>query len=203
MHNEFTFIFRLCLFALIHSLFAASTVKRLITGNSQSSQLAYRMTYNIVSLTLLVWVMTNYHNSRVIFVVPGTWSLVMHMIQLICLLIAANCIRQTGVSDFLGLPHKSRTKALPRTLITNGCYGIVRHPLYLFSILLMLFNPILNTRWIIFTLFSISYFIIGALIEEKRLSDVFGEQYSNYRKRVPFIIPDMPGTKRMPETVEK
>lgn len=200
MQDDFMFILRLCLFAAFHSLFAIPSVKKFIIGDDQSHKQYYRLAYNILSLALLAWIMATSLGTRVLFVVPGIWSLVMHLIQLIFLLTGINCIRQTGAREFLGLPQKPGTEAIHKGLITEGCYGVVRHPLYLLSILLMLFSPVINTHWIIFTLFSTAYFIIGALIEERRLSRDFGEQYRIYKNRVPFIIPDLHKTARLPST---
>lgn len=200
MQNELEFLIRLCLFAALHSLFSTQFVKRVFTCKRQFFRLSYRLTYNFLSLALFAWVMASGHNTRVLYVVPGKWSLVMHLIQLVFLLLCVNCVRHTGVAEFLGLPQKSGTEKQPHGLVINGCYGVVRHPLYLFSILFMLFNPVISVRWLIFTVFSTIYFIIGALIEERRLSDEFGDQYRIYSQQVPFIIPGWLKTTCLPRT---
>ena len=76
-------------------------------------------------------------------------------------------------------------------MTTTGCYAVVRHPLYLLGILFLLLNPIITTRWIVLTLFSIPYFIFGALLEERRMVRLHGETYRQYQKEVPFLIPRM------------
>lgn len=191
MNDALTFVFRLFIFAGIHSLLAVPAVKRILTNKNHSSQQIYRLFYNLISLATLVWVMTSYRNTPVLFVAPGVWSLIMYLIQAALLAILLKCLRQSGVAEFLGLPNFGATANRPTRLITNGCYGIVRHPLYLFSMLFFLFNPIVTSRWLIFSTFSAIYFVFGALIEERRLLREFGDEYKNYQQKVPFIIPDL------------
>jgi protein-S-isoprenylcysteine O-methyltransferase Ste14 len=133
--------------------------------------------------------MAAYRNPPVLYIVPGTWSLVMYLMQAILLAIIVACVRQTGPAEFLGLPQPDTADVHTPQLVTNGWYGIVRHPLYLFSMLFLAFNPVVTSRWLILSLFSFAYFIIGALIEEQRLLHEFGNDYRLYRQRVPFLIP--------------
>ena len=77
------------------------------------------------------------------------------------------------------------------TVIEKGVFKIVRHPVYLGSILLYLGLIILTCSiasailWIIIVIFY--YFI--SKYEEKLLLKEFGTNYENYRKRVPMLIP--------------
>ena len=191
MNDALTFVFRLFLFAGMHSLLASPPVKSFLTNHNQSRQQIYRLFYNLISLATLGWVMTSYRNTPVLYVAPGVWSLIMHLIQATLLAILLICVQQTGAAEFLGLPNYGATANRPTRLITNGCYGIVRHPLYLFSMLFLLFNPVITNRWLIFAAFSAVYFVFGALLEERRLLREFGDEYKNYQQRTPFMIPDM------------
>jgi protein-S-isoprenylcysteine O-methyltransferase Ste14 len=71
----------------------------------------------------------------------------------------------------------------------------VRHPLYLYSTLFLVLNPVMTAQWFLLTIFSIAYFIVGAMIEERRLLKEFGDEYRGYRRHVPFIIPSVIGTR--------
>lgn len=108
----------------------------------------------------------------------------MYLLQLVVVLILVSCLRQTGVGAFLGF-----IKHTANTFTVTGWYSIVRHPLYLFSILFMMLNPVMTAQWLILTILATAYFVIGGLIEEKRLVVEFGEVYRDYQQRVPFIIP--------------
>ena len=76
-------------------------------------------------------------------------------------------------------------------IIEKGVFKIVRHPIYLGSILLYLGLTILTCSiasavlWILIVIF---YYYISKY-EEKLLLNEFGEEYKNYMKRVPMLIP--------------
>jgi protein-S-isoprenylcysteine O-methyltransferase Ste14 len=187
--DYFVFILRFLLFAAAHSLFAANRVKG-VTGRLRHGEpRGYRLTYNLLSITLFGWVMAAYSASPVLYFAPGVWSLVMYLAQLVCGVILVDCVRRTGTGDFLGIRQLRRGPDVPHQLVTGGYYAIVRHPLYLFSIAFLLLNPVMTAQWLLLTVLSTPYFVIGALIEERRLLEEFGDQYRQYRQRVPFIIP--------------
>lgn len=183
------FILRFLLFAAVHSLFAATRVKAIIGRLCHGEPQGYRLAYNLFSLVMFGWVMAAFGSSPVLYFAPGVWSLVMYLAQLICGVILVDCVRRTGAGDFLGIRQLRRGPAEHPPLVTDGYYAIVRHPLYLFSIAFLLLNPVMTVRWLILTVLSLLYFVIGALIEERRLLDEFGDQYRHYRRCVPFIIP--------------
>jgi len=76
-------------------------------------------------------------------------------------------------------------------LLTDGAFSRVRHPLYLASLLFYLFLIVLTLSLISLLVFMgvfIFYNIIAAY-EEKFLEKKFGQEYSDYRKKVPRWIP--------------
>ncbi len=183
------FIFRFTIFVLIHSVLAMPSLKRRFgSGDGHLSQY-YRLYYNIVSIIVFSWVMASFRNSDVLYVVPGVWSLALYAFQFIFLVMLFVCITQTGVAEFLGVSGFRRDSAKSQKLATKGLYQIVRHPLYLLSILFLISNPVITVRWLMLTFISSAYLLFGALIEEKRLLQQFGSEYSTYQRRVPFIIP--------------
>lgn len=76
-------------------------------------------------------------------------------------------------------------------LIKSGIYGIIRHPIY--SGLLMLFvgNAIIvgDYRGIIAVLIVFISFWYKLLKEEKILLSIFGNQYTEYKKKTKALIP--------------
>jgi len=77
-------------------------------------------------------------------------------------------------------------------LIKDGLYRHIRHPSYLGLLVLALGNGIALANWISLLL-CIALPAIGILrrtkVEEKELSDHFGEQYQDYRKNTWRLIP--------------
>jgi protein-S-isoprenylcysteine O-methyltransferase Ste14 len=143
----------------------------------------------MVSLLLFAWVMAAFRNVTVLYVVPGVWSLVLYFVQMVILIILAACVRQTGAAEFLGIREQTRDGVKAPRLVTEGWYRVVRHPLYLFSMLFLFSNPVMSSRWFALTLVSAVYFLAGALLEEKRLLLEFGNEYMAYKRTVPFLIP--------------
>ncbi|MFZ4859664.1 MAG: NnrU family protein [Desulfuromonadaceae bacterium] len=182
MPDKINFIVRFILFAVTHSLFATAWAKKVLHGDGRKG---YRLYYNITSLIMLGWVMSAYRNSEVLYFVPGVWSLIMYLLQVVVGVIIVSCLRQTGVDDFLGFTNNTAS-----SFTNTGWYSLVRHPLYFFSILFMVLNPVMTYQWLMLTIMSIVYFVIGSLIEERRLAEEFGEAYRQYRGQVPFIIPN-------------
>lgn len=181
MSEKINFIVRFLLFAAVHSLFATDRAKTMLHGVDSQR---YRLCYNVASVIMFGWVMAAYRHSDVLYFVPGVWSLILYLLQFAALLILISCLKQTGVVVFLGF-----SRHMSNSLTNSGWYSIVRHPLYLFSILFMVLNPVMTAQWLMLTIMSTLYFVIGGLIEERRLLVEFGDSYRDYQQRVPFIIP--------------
>lgn len=77
-------------------------------------------------------------------------------------------------------------------LCTDGPYSISRNPLYIFSLLgalgIIFSAQKLVLLVIIAPFFIYYYFVIAG--EEKRLTELFGEEYLSYCRRVKRILPD-------------
>jgi len=78
------------------------------------------------------------------------------------------------------------------SLNTSGLYKIVRHPSYLGLLMILAgigfsMNSILNLLIIVIPCFLALSFRIS--VEEAALTDNFGEQYRNYKRRVARLIP--------------
>jgi len=76
-----------------------------------------------------------------------------------------------------------------RELQTMGIYKRIRHPLYLGVIIIMWSFPVLKTIDLVGNIAFTSYLVFGSIIEEKQLSEEFGEIYSSYRLKTPRFIP--------------
>jgi protein-S-isoprenylcysteine O-methyltransferase Ste14 len=89
-------------------------------------------------------------------------------------------------------------------LITEGPYSVVRHPLYVFSLIgsvgigLASENLLILVLIIIFYMF---YYPFTILVEEKKLTNKFGQAYLDYMKRTPRFLPKF-SLYREPETYQ-
>lgn len=188
MSDIIDFTVRFTIFAAIHSLLASPAIKQRLRRQLNSQIPFYRLAYNLISCVLFGWVMLAWQSTAVLYLLPGIWSLVFHGLQAGILVAVFFCLKQTGLATFLGTDPGSEDSV--SRLHSSGWYGIVRHPLYLLGMLFCLLNPVMTSRWIVLTLLSATYFIIGAWIEERRLLETFGASYRTYQQRVPFIIPN-------------
>ena len=73
--------------------------------------------------------------------------------------------------------------------VTPGPYKYVRHPLYLGFFLAFWATPTMTVAHLIFALVVTVYTLIAIQLEERDLIADHGEDYKNYRRRVPMIIP--------------
>lgn len=77
----------------------------------------------------------------------------------------------------------------PDDFTEKGPYIYSRHPLYMYSILFLVFQPYVDLVYLLLTVIAILYFYIGSVYEERKLIVQFGEKYVKYKKRVPRIFP--------------
>jgi protein-S-isoprenylcysteine O-methyltransferase Ste14 len=79
------------------------------------------------------------------------------------------------------------------TLIKEGPYSICRHPLYLFSMLgalgVGLCTECLTLALAVLLAFAAAY-PSAIRAEERRLREIFGEEYERYARAVPRFLPD-------------
>ena len=78
-------------------------------------------------------------------------------------------------------------------LRTEGPYRITRHPIYT-GILGMLLGTLLISEggaWILYFTIIVVAFVIKISSEEHLLKETFGEQYVQYQRRVPQLVPGL------------
>jgi len=92
---------------------------------------------------------------------------------------------------------------MPMPITVAGPYRWVRHPLYLFMILMIWSCPDLTADRLLFNLLWTVWVAIGSYFEERDLIIEFGDVYREYQKRVPMLIPLLKWPVREPIIVSK
>jgi protein-S-isoprenylcysteine O-methyltransferase Ste14 len=87
------------------------------------------------------------------------------------------------VSNLLG-----RRMPAPR-FRTPFFYKLVRHPLYMGLIIAFWAAPSMTAGRLLFASVATLYIIMGALLEERDLVELFGDEYRRYRERVSMLVP--------------
>jgi len=85
-------------------------------------------------------------------------------------------------------PSSNRTVSTPK-LITSGFYRYARHPIYAFTMMAFIITPCMTVNRAIITVASIMYLIVGVPVEERKLVAIFGNDYEEYKSRVPAVFP--------------
>ena len=150
----------------------------------------YRLAYNVISVISLVpigWLMLRLPDHQ-LYSIPAPWAFIMWGTQALAASLAAVTLLKTDALHFAGLSQVLGRAASGR-LVQTGMYAVVRHPLYLFGLIFLWFSPRMSANQLTLTIVWTAYFFVGALLEERRLVQEFGDAYAAYRSRTPMIIP--------------
>ncbi len=92
-----------------------------------------------------------------------------------------------GIRPILDRLRNKTAGSVPFT--ASGAYRMVRHPLYLFSMLMIWSCPNLTTDRLMFNILWTVWIVIGAFLEERDLLAEFGDTYREYQRAIPMFIP--------------
>jgi len=180
------FYISVIIFCISHSFFASSGVKKKIYN--YIPQRWYRLLYNIKSLALMMIIAAFYFSLDHTVLFRFKWQYVLGWgVVAAGTVLGYISFRSYNTMEFLGLSEENTNQHLSLT----GMNRYVRHPLY-FSTLIILWGVLLlepTVNYGGFAAIMTLYLIVGAKLEEKKLLTIFGQEYRNYQKHVPMLIP--------------
>jgi protein-S-isoprenylcysteine O-methyltransferase Ste14 len=178
-------------FGMVHSLLASHWAKNHIQELlGTPGRKLYRFTFNgFAFLTLFpILILLVRYPGPMIFRFPMPWWILTLAVQFLALIFLAVAFRESNPEAFLGLQQLGPDPA-PSPLRITGTYGIVRHPLYTGTMMLLWLMPIVTTGTLGFELAAILYFWIGSELEERKLIAEYPADYPAYKKKVARFIP--------------
>jgi protein-S-isoprenylcysteine O-methyltransferase Ste14 len=182
---------------VVHSWLASVGVKAFIRGRlGDGAGRAYRIVYNVFSVVSFapILILVRILPDRPLYSVPSPWQYLMLAGQALAVILLIVALLQTDTVSFVGLRQIVEGEK-PSQLVTSGFYRWVRHPLYLFGLLILWLTPKMTLNMLVAYLSLTAYLLIGALFEERKLTREFGAAYAEYKRRTPMLIP-MPGALR-------
>lgn len=150
---------------------------------------SYRFFYNVIALItffLTLWIHLSVPAWRLFQGNILTYSI--GFLSLIPGLVIMYISIRKYLPFFIGLKSNQH-----ETLLLDGIHRIVRHPLYLGTILVLIglfFLFPYDTNLLAFSIL-ILYTLIGIQLEERKLLKQFGDQYVSYQHDVPALIPSL------------
>lgn len=193
-------LFAVALYGGLHSVLAANSVKALAENwfGVRTARRYYRLFFVLVAVItfLPVLALAVLLPDQPIYAIPTPWVFLTLALQGMTVVGILLTVSQTGAARFLGIQQwlaydSDRNQPRPESLVVNGFYRWVRHPLYTFSFILLWFVPIMTWNILAVVLGLSAYMLIGIYFEERKLVEQFGSAYVDYRRRTPLLVPGL------------
>jgi methanethiol S-methyltransferase len=175
-------------FALHHSVFARLGLKQALARRLPAG--LERSTYVWISslLFILTWAWWLPVPGRP-WAFHGVAALALAVLQGAGVIVTLAAARRLSIFDLSGVAqvldaHRPRPEAAGAPLVSDGLYGLVRHPIYLGWLLIVWPAPVMTGTRAAFAAISTVYLLVAIPFEERSLRASLGEAYARYRKVV-------------------
>jgi protein-S-isoprenylcysteine O-methyltransferase Ste14 len=171
-------------FALHHSLFARTGVKRLVSTvvSPRLERSVYVWTASVLFILVCAWWLPV---PGVAWQVDWPWAAALAALQLAGVAIALRASAQLDVLSLAGVRQTwTDTAGAAPELIRTGLYGLVRHPIYFGWVLMVWPTPRMTGTRLAFAVLSTLYLALAVPFEERSLRREFGPLYERYCQQV-------------------
>lgn len=181
-----------CGWCMGHSLLITATVRRWVEKRGGAWQGLYRLVYvavAVITLLPLLWYTASLPQQPV----PALPLWLRGPLLLYALVMFVGGLRAYDLQSFLGLRQwrqyrLGKASDLP-PLHTTGILRYVRHPWYAGGIALLWGLPGLTNVTLVTRLILSGYLVLGTLLEERKMRELFGAPYRDYCRRTPMFFP--------------
>ena len=178
-------------YCVLHSILASAVVKLWLQKRMKNSFGYYRVIYTIFSFLGLSGIIIYQYSMQSqflfdppIFLRSIGYLLLVGGATIMLMMIWKYFMQLSGVRWLTRQESKSK-------LEVSGLHRLVRHPLYLGTFLFIwgwfILSP--SISFLISNCIITAYTLIALKFEEQKLIQAFGDEYIQYRKKVPSIIP--------------
>jgi protein-S-isoprenylcysteine O-methyltransferase Ste14 len=197
--DVFVIIILFFAFGVIHSVLASAKIKLKIKSYAGNLMAFYRLAYVTLSLLsfYLIYLISP-QPRNIVYDLNYPFDFIILVPQFLALGGIIWALKYFCIKEFLGINQVLRwingnynPEELDEqmTLIIGGPYKYIRHPLYFFTILFLLFRPEMDLFYLTSFVCITAYFFIGSFYEEKKLVEKFGESYIKYQGEVSRLFP--------------
>lgn len=185
-------------YGALHSWAASLKLKRRVAERFPAAIPYYRLAYNVVVVVAFIGAIAAAPKpDAIVYDLPTPYDVLVLVPQLLALVGLIWAAWGRSWSSFLGLKQAYQglrgvyTERYDEryTLDADGAYAISRHPIYLFSIAALAFRPVMSAFYLTTLLCFVAYFYVGSIFEERKLVELFGDEYRRYRERTSRIFP--------------
>jgi len=167
------------IYSLVHSLLASLRLKALVRSWLGSyAERGYRLAYNIFAVITLIPVITLPFvlPDKTLYAIPLPWSILTTSMQLLAAFVLFIGLLQTGLWSFIGFSQLTSPQPdKQQPLVLKGLYRWVRHPLYTAGLAFIWLLPVMTVNLLALNIGLSAYLFIGALVEERKLVQIYGE----------------------------
>ena len=179
-------------FGVFHSVFAGVAAKRRLDS---LFGVYYRLAYNLWAGLhfAAVWVLGGaLIGDQPYDLEPGVAG-AMTGIGVLGVVVLVLALREYDLGRFSGMAQiraqmKGITLSEDEPLITGGLHLFVRHPLYLGGYLI-LWGRATGDFGLATAVWGSVYLVIGAAFEDRKLLALYGDEFRDYKDRIPAVIP--------------
>ncbi len=183
----------LTLFAVQHSAMARAGFKRWLTRylphSIERSTYVLAATVCLAVLILLWWPIT----ATLWDVTAQPWRVLLVALSLAGWGIALTSTFLINHFDLFGLRQVlmrlQDREPQPYSFVTPAFYRFIRHPLYFGFLVAFWVTPRMTAGHLLFAAATTGYILLAIQLEERDLVRTFGQQYRDYRARVPMLVP--------------